>query len=97
MGKAMKWISITKALPPLYVSVLVYAYIAEDDDWGYAVASRSDPTCDYSETICKEAECSCPQIIFNWAGRNFLYNVTHWMPLPSSPEPELPEPPKDQE
>lgn len=78
-----KWISTTEQLPEMGVEVLLF------DDWKCTNGERrQDMKVGYlSEfTIRKTADGKAYNC--EWRGHEFLFNITHWMPLPHKPPPK---------
>ena len=78
--KKIEWVSITEQLPEIGVEVLLF------DDWKCTNGERrQDMKVGYlSEfTIRKTADGKAYNC--EWRGHEFLFNITHWMPLPQPP------------
>ncbi|MCZ2129210.1 MAG: DUF551 domain-containing protein [Bacteroidia bacterium] len=76
----MQWVAVSERLPEMEVNVLLF------DDWKSTDGERMQDMKVgylYEYTTRKTADgiaYSC-----EWRGHEFLFNITHWMPLPEPP------------
>ena len=76
-----EWIAITDRLPELEVQVLVY------DQWESMDGEiMEDMRVAYLSEYTTRQNSSCITSICEWAGCEFAFNITHWMPLPKPPQ-----------
>ena len=78
-----KWVSISERLPEIGVEVLLF------DDWKCTNGERrQDMKVGYlSEFTIRETADGISHSC-EWRGHEFLFNITHWMPLPHKPPPK---------
>ena len=77
-----KWISIENKLPDLEVDVLLF------NDWISSNKERNTNKV-VGRLVSFTTRKTIDKTVFDceWAGNEFIFNITHWMPLPIDPKP----------
>ena len=74
------WVAISEQLPEMEVDVLLF------DDWKTSDGERrQDMKVGYLVETTTRQTANGIAVSCEWRGHEFLFNITHWMPLPQPP------------
>lgn len=76
----IRWVAISERLPEMEVDVLLF------DDWKTSDGERrQDMKVGYLSEFTTRKTAEGISHSCEWRGHEFLFNITHWMPLPEPP------------
>lgn len=80
----IRWVAVSERLPEMEVDVLLF------DDWKTTAGGRrQDMKVGYLSEFTTRKTADGIAYSCEWRGHEFLFNITHWMPLPEPPSPNI--------
>ena len=77
---AIRWVAVSEKLPEMEVDVLLF------DDWKTTDGERrQDMKVGYLSEFTTRKTADGIAYSCEWRGHEFIFNITHWMPLPEPP------------